>query len=122
MKIIGLILTSVVLSSLAQLVLKLGMSSPDVQAALAGTVWSDIVLAVVTSGLIPLGIALYGIGAVLWLWILSRTDLSFAYPFVGVAFILTMVFGLVFLGEPVGIERIAGTLLIVGGVTLVSRS
>ena len=122
MKIIGLILFSVVLSSLAQLVLKLGMSSPDLHAALAGKDWFDIALAVATSGLIPLGIALYGIGAVLWLWILSRTDLSFAYPFVGVAFILTMLFGLVFLGEPVGIERVAGTLLIVGGVTLVARS
>jgi drug/metabolite transporter (DMT)-like permease len=121
-KIIVLILASVILSSIAQLVLKLGMSSLGVQEALASNMWSDIVMAVVAGGLIPLGIALYGVGAVLWLWILSRTDLSFAYPFVGVAFILTMLFGLVFLGEPVGIERIAGTFLIVCGVTLVSRS
>ena len=122
MRIIALILVSVSLSAIAQLVLKLGMSGAGVQRVLAGNSLVASLLAVATDGRVLLGLFLYGVGAVLWLWVLARTDLSFAYPFVGLGFILTMLFGFAFLGEPMGWARISGTLLIVGGVVLVSQS
>jgi drug/metabolite transporter (DMT)-like permease len=122
MKIIGLILVSVTLSALAQLVLKLGMSGGRMQQVLAGDSMVASLLAVATDSRVIFGLFLYGVGAVLWLWVLARTDLSMAYPFVGLGFILTMLFGYLFLGEPVGLARLAGTLLIVGGVVLVSQS
>lgn len=122
MKIIALILASVSLSALAQLVLKLGMSGAGIQRALAGESLIGSVAAVATDGRVLLGLFLYGVGAVLWLWVLAQTDLSFAYPFVGLGFILTMLFGFAFLGETVGLARLSGTLLIVAGVFLVSRS
>jgi drug/metabolite transporter (DMT)-like permease len=122
MKIVALILASVSLSALAQLVLKLGMSGGRVQQTLAGDSLVASLGTVATDGRVLFGLFLYGVGAILWLWVLARTDLSFAYPFVGLGFILTMLFGYAFLGEPVGLARIAGTLLIVGGVVLVSQS
>jgi drug/metabolite transporter (DMT)-like permease len=122
MKIVALILVSVSLSALAQLVLKLGMSGGRVQQVLAGDSLVASLGTVATDGRVLLGLFLYGVGAILWLWVLARSDLSFAYPFVGLGFILTMLFGYAFLGEPVGLARIAGTLLIVGGVVLVSQS
>ena len=39
------------------------------------------------------GLALYGLGAMVWLYVLARLPLSAAYPFVGLGFILTMVLG-----------------------------
>jgi len=122
MRIIALILASVSLSALAQLVLKLGMSGGRVQRALAGDSLIGSLATVATDGRVLLGLFLYGVGAILWLWVLARTDLSFAYPFVGLGFILTMVFGFAFLAEPIGLARLSGTLLIVAGVVLVSRS
>src|SRR5690606_29088520 len=122
MKIVALILTSVSLSALAQLVLKFGMSGARVQQVLAGDSLAASLAAVATDGRVLLGLFLYGVGAILWLWVLARTDLSFAYPFVGLGFVLTMLFGFVFLGEPVGLAGVAGTVLIVGGVVLVSQS
>lgn len=122
MKIIALILASVSLSAIAQLVLKLGMSGGRVQRVLAGNSLLDSLMTVASDGRVLFGLFLYGIGAILWLWVLARTDLSFAYPFVGLGFILTMLFGFAFLGEPMGLARVSGTLLIVAGVVLVSRS
>jgi multidrug transporter EmrE-like cation transporter len=122
MKIIALILVSVSLSAIAQLVLKLGMSGARVQSTLGGDSVVDSLMTVMTDGRVLLGLFIYGVGVILWLWVLSQTDLSFAYPFVGIGFILTMLFGAVFLSEPVGITRISGTLLIVAGVVLVSQS
>ena len=122
MKIIALILASVSLSALAQLVLKLGMSGERVQRVLAGDSLVSGLMTVATDGRVLLGLFMYGVGAVMWLWVLARVDLSFAYPFVGLGFILTMVFGYAFLAETMSIARVAGTLLIVAGVVLVSRS
>ncbi len=122
MKLIILILASVSLSAIAQLVLKMGMSSQSVQSVLTDNSILERIATIATNGRVLLGLSLYGIGALFWLWVLARTDLSFAYPFVGLGFILTMMFGLLFLGEPVGMARITGTLLIVAGVVLVSQS
>lgn len=68
------------------------------------------------------GLLLYGLSAVLWLYVLSRTELSYAFPFLSltyVAILLTARFGL---NEPLGANRVAGSLLIVLGVLLVSLS
>lgn len=51
---------------------------------------------------------------------LARLDVSMAYPFVGLGFILTMLLVFFVLGESLSTMRIVGTLLITAGVVLVS--
>lgn len=119
--VIGLILVSVTMSAVAQIALKHGMSSPDVQASLAAGLGSALP-SVARSLFVWLGLGLYGLGAVLWLGVLARVDVSQAYPFVGLGFILTMVFGITLLGEHVSAARLLGTCLVVIGVLLVARS
>ncbi|EGL53322.1 hypothetical protein MAMP_00820 [Methylophaga aminisulfidivorans MP] len=58
---------------------------------------------------------------VFWLYVLTRVDVSRAYPFVGLGFIGTMLFAHFFLQEPITIQKLAGTLLIVSGVVLLAR-
>ena len=72
--------------------------------------------------MIILGLGLYGIGALLWLFVLGRAPLSLAYPFVGIGFILTMLAGAFWLNESISVARAAGTLLIAIGCVLVARS
>lgn len=118
---LGLILATVTASACAQLALKLGMSSPAVAAALpAGG--QSLVLAVATSPLVWAGLTIYGLSIAVWLWILSRVDLSLAYPFVGVSFIVVMLFGVFLLQESVTPMRMVGTILIAVGCVLVARS
>lgn len=119
---LSLILTSVLLSACAQLALKLGVSRPHVAEAIARGELYPSAFALLTSPEIVGGLSLYGLGAVVWLFVLAKLDLSVAYPFVGLGFLVTMVFGIYFVGEAVSIARLFGTLLIVAGCALVARS
>lgn len=118
---LALILATVTASACAQLALKLGMSSPAVAAALPQG-GKEVILAVAASPLVWTGLTIYGLSVAVWLWILSKVDLSLAYPFVGVSFILVMLFGVFLLQEAVTPMRMVGTLLIALGCVMVARS
>ncbi len=118
LRVLLLILATVLLSALAQLALKLGvMNGED-----AGRGVRSFAESAATSPGVWIGLTIYGASVALWLWILSKIDLSVAYPFVGVSFVLTMLFGALFLHESVTLVRIVGTLMIAAGCILVARS
>ena len=119
--VLGLILLTVMLSACAQLALKWGVTRPDMAIALeSGAI--DAMLTAALSPLIWLGLIIYGLSVCLWLWVLSKVDLSVAYPFVGVSFLVTMAFGAFLLQENVGPIRVVGTILIAVGCVLVGKS
>ena len=118
---LGLILLTVTLSACAQLALKLGVAKQRMEDALQGSI-IDALFAAVTSPLIWTGLLIYALSVAMWLWVLSKVDLSVAYPFVGVSFLITMAFGALLLDESVTPMRIIGTLLITGGCILVGKS
>ncbi len=64
-------------------------------------------------------IALYAGFAVLWVWILSFTPLSRAYPFVALAFAVTPLLGGLLFGETISLRLALGIALILGGLFLV---
>ncbi len=111
-----LILLSVSMSAIAQLLLKMGVQGVRAAGAF------DAGRAYLFSPLVIAGFALYGLGAFVWLYVLSRVPLSAAYPFVGIGFVLTMMFGVLLLGESLNTARLLGTLLIVAGCVCVARS
>ncbi|KQP23637.1 hypothetical protein ASF43_04490 [Pseudorhodoferax sp. Leaf267] len=116
-----LALLSILMSVAAQFTLKTGMSSQPVQAML-GTPWGLGKLAgILFNPWVFGGFVLYGLGAVVWLSVLARWDVSKAYPLVGLGFVLTAVVGAA-LGEQIGGLRAAGIGLICLGVWAVARS
>jgi len=119
--ILGLILFTVTLSACAQLALKVGVATPHMEDALQSGPFHAIIAAL-SSPLILLGLIIYVFSVGLWLWVLSKVELSVAYPFVGISFLVTMFFGAFLLNENVTAMRLAGTVLIVGGCVLVGRS
>jgi multidrug transporter EmrE-like cation transporter len=112
-----LILMSVTISALAQVALKLGLSSHGAEGAEA----AGLMGAIVTPGVL-IGLALYGGGTLLWLTALGRVELSQAYPFVGVGFVFTTLAGWLLFGDYISLYRLAGIALIIGGIVLVARS
>jgi multidrug transporter EmrE-like cation transporter len=56
-----------------------------------------------------------------WMLALTRLDLSVAYPFVGLSFVLVLVASAVFFNEPLTTPRVAGIGLVVLGLILGSR-
>jgi len=115
------ILASVAMSAAAQIVLKLGMNGANIGPSLGGRRWGEAAWLVVTNPLVGAGLALYFLAAIVWLLVLSRVEVSFAFPFVGIGFVLTMLMGWLLLGDSLSLARVAGTLLIASGVVLIAR-
>ncbi|WP_026330187.1 MULTISPECIES: EamA family transporter [Caldimonas] len=119
--VLGLILVNVLLTSMAQIILKAGMSADTVQASLAqGARWSTA-WTVGTHPFVLCGLALYFASAVLWLLILAKVEVSLAYPFVGLGFVITMLLAWWIHGDSLTLTRIAGTVLIAVGVAILAH-
>jgi len=75
-----------------------------------------------TSPLVIMGLILYIISAVIWVMVLSKVDLSFAYPMLSLGYILILLFSALFLGEAIGGLRILGVALICIGIFFIYRT
>jgi multidrug transporter EmrE-like cation transporter len=53
---------------------------------------------------------------------LSRFDVSFAFPFISIAYVLVLLYGYFAMGENVTALRVAGVSLVVAGTVLIARS
>ena len=56
-----------------------------------------------------------------WMAAMTRFDLNYAYPFMSLAFIIVMIFTVLFLNELLSPQRIAGTLMVVAGLIVMTR-
>ena len=117
-----LIISNVLLTSLAQIVLKAGMSNPAVLQGLAGGLRWPTAITVASNPMVMLGLAMYFGAAVIWLLVLARIEVSLAYPFVGLGFILTMLLGWWIHGDTLSTARVVGTMMIACGVAVLARS
>lgn len=75
-----------------------------------------------SKGAIWLGFGSMAVGFLIWLAALARADLSIVSPLGSMQYILVMVSAHFFLGEKISLPKLAGTLLVVAGVVLVSIS
>ena len=66
------------------------------------------------------GALCYGTGAVLWIYCMARVPLLRVYPFTALAFMLTVLAGVLVFGETAGPAYWAGLGLILTGLLLVS--
>lgn len=121
MRIFLIALASIALSVAAQFCLKAGMSSPAVRGLAGESLGWRTLPAVLGNGFVLSGFLLYGLGAVVWLAVLTKWDVSKAYPMVGLGFGMTAIVGLL-MGENVSMLRGAGIALICAGVFLVGKS
>lgn len=114
-----IVFISVSLSAIAQLSFKHGVTNVDL------TPYNHIIVKswmLFTSPFVFLGLCLYGVGTILWLFALKQMDLSLAYPFVGMSFIMVFLMGVFLLGEPFNINRLIGTIIIIIGILFLARS
>lgn len=115
------ILISVLLGATGQVLLKKGMLLIG-PLTLSIVEIGDILLRLVTNPFVVLGLGTYVVSTVIWLGALSRVDLSYAYPFVSLSYVLMLLASWLLLHENLSTIRLLGTFVIVMGVFLVSRS
>lgn len=65
-------------------------------------------------------VLLYGALSVFWVWVLTFTPLSRAYPFVALAFAVTPLVAAFAFSEPLSLRLVLGILVIAGGLVLVA--
>jgi drug/metabolite transporter (DMT)-like permease len=118
-----LILVSVCLAAIAQLALKHGMNLVNDELAPATFSLNGASLRVVAQQPFVLGgLFLFGLSALVWLVVLSRASLSFAYPFAALTYVLILLFDQFVLNDPVPPLRWAGVAFIGVGIFLVSQT
>lgn len=118
---LGLILAGVFLNAIAQLCIKFGMLTVGPFAfTLKNLV--PVGLKVAVNPYVLLGMVCYSVSVVVWLMVLSRVDVSYAYPLLSLGYIFVALTGKVFLDESLGLGRSVGILIICLGVYLITRS
>jgi multidrug transporter EmrE-like cation transporter len=120
-KYIPLILSGVLLNAAAQLFLKKGMTSLG-EFAFSVAETAPALMRAAFNPYIIAGLASYAVSVLIWMLVLSRAEVSFAYPFLSVGYIVTAVAGYMLFGENLSGVRIGGIALICLGVVLISRS
>ena len=104
---IPLILSSVFLNALAQIFIRQGMLK-------LGSVSFNMYL---LSGMFS-----YGISIILWMIVLSKVNVSLAYPFLSVGYVVTAVLAYLIFKEPLTVQKIFGIAIICLGVVILTYS
>jgi len=122
-----MIVVCVLLGVCGQLLMKQGISyGPNASAK--GDAVDDMgeivpyLRAVAMNPLVIGGFALYGLSSVLWLILLTRVELSWAYPMLAMGYIAVVFLSRIFFQEAVTMTRFAGTVVVAVGVWLISRT
>ena len=114
-----LILSSVLLNCLAQVLMRKGMLAVG-QVGLASLVnhAADMLLNLWLWG----AMACYGVSILLWMIVLSKLPVSFAYPFLSIGYIVAALIGYFWIGESLDAYKVSGILIICLGIIVLSRS
>ncbi len=120
LEIIALVAVVVAMGSFGQILMKQGLT--NLGGLKITEILSQRLLTVLSEWHVMAGVLLYAGSAILWLTILSKVDVSFAYPLIALGYIVTAILARFYFNENITIVRWLGILLIVGGVFMVTRS
>jgi len=117
-----MLVISVVFAVAGQFTLKSAMNEVGRIGATELAAAGDTIIRTVKEPRLWLGLTLFGISALFWLVVLSRVDLSVAYPFVGLSYIIVVLFSRLFLNEQVTALRWLGVVVVAVGIAIVGLS
>jgi len=113
-----IIIIGIIFAAFGQVSWKLGMNQAGQLAALNFTTLSTVLL----NPYVLLGFVMYALSTIFWLIALSKKELSFVYPFISLTYVLVLMLSSLVLKEDIGLNKIAGTLAIIIGLIIISRS
>jgi len=121
MKQISLLLVTVTLNVVGQYLMKRGMTDVGAITGDLSALVSSLATAF-TNPYVLAGVGAYGFSSIFWLVLLSRVDLSYAYPALSLGYVLITLVSALALGEQVSALRWTGVIIISVGVIMVARS
>ncbi len=119
--VIGLFLIDALLNVAGQLSLKFGMSKIGNFALSVGSL-PAVFLKAAFNPYVVLGLFCYGMGFLVWLIVLAKAEVSYAYPMISLGYVLTALLAWQLFGENVTFIRMAGIVVTCLGVFIIARS
>ena len=119
--VLALIMLDVMLNVAGQLSLKYGMSQVG-NFAISVSNLPPVFLKAATNLNVLLGLICYGLGFMVWLIVLAKAEVSYAYPLISLGYVFTAILARIMFGESVSLTRMAGILVTCLGVFLIARS
>ena len=120
-KYIPLILAGVLLYAIAQILLKKGMLGIGYFEFHSQSLF-PVIKKVTINPYILSGLASYVISVAVWLLVLARVEVSYAYPFLSVGYVVVTLMGYFIFQENLPWMRVVGIAVIIVGVLLLSQS
>lgn len=114
-----LIVISVMLGATGQLLTKKGMM--DFGSVGAVKVWSQV-LRIFLVPYVFLGFVCFVVSSILWLSVISKNEISYAYPMVSMSYVVILFVSSVWFHEVITPLRLLGVLLICAGVFAITRT
>jgi multidrug transporter EmrE-like cation transporter len=121
MRQLPLIVLSVMLNAAAQLLLKQGMLRIG-SFGLDTATLSAVAPRIISNGWVWGGLLSYVLSVGVWLVVLSRVDVSYAYPMVGLGYVFAAVIAWAVFHETISLTRFAGILIVCAGIYIIART
>ena len=105
----------------AQTLMKYGVTQVGGINFTGGQIW-DGVRKIFSSPYILIGLFVYAVSAMLWLDVISKLDISLAYPMLSLSYAAAIVIGALLFGEHITWLRVIAVVVICGGVVTLIKS
>jgi drug/metabolite transporter (DMT)-like permease len=115
----GLLITACVLTVIGEVMLKIGIGHVTERVG-AFSLSPAVLFSTFTEWRVILGFALVFGGALFWLGVISRVELSFAYPLLALNYVILLIPARFLLNEAITPARIVGACIIVAGVIVIT--
>jgi multidrug transporter EmrE-like cation transporter len=92
-----------------------GALPPD----LAGKVW--FILHLLFSPWVVTALAAAFLSGIAWMMAMTKFEISYAYPWVSLEFMLMLAFGVLLFGESFSAAKLLGNVLIMAGIAVIAR-
>lgn len=112
-----LIFQYVIFVTIAQILLKASINQLDL-----ARVDIRFFQSIFTSPRVLIGLCLYGLSLIVWLIILSRMELTFAYPLLSLSVVFVSIISWLFMEETFNAYRLSGMILTIVGAWLIVKS
>lgn len=109
-------------TAMGQIAMKSGMNQVGEIGSVGQLFNPGTLFDIFTNPRVLIGIFCYGVSAILWLGALSTLNVSYMYPFMSLAYVITAIVAFIFLKEHIALLHWLGISLVVGGCFLIARA
>ena len=117
-----LVLICIFAGAIGQICFKQGMENIDKINGVEDLLKFKTLFEIITNKYVILGLFLYGSSFILWLAALSTLDVSYMYPLLSLAYVITAILAFVFLKENITLLRWLGIAFVVLGCFMISKT